>query len=95
MTPNLKYIINQIDTLSQNEKLKIFQYLAQQLQVLSTAPNLSDNETLVQYIRDDKDQESERSLKEFKGIAPNLLEGQDAQDWVDRQRDEWAERQVL
>lgn len=26
---------------------------------------------------------------EFRGIAPNLLEGRDAQDWVNELRSEW------
>ena len=94
MTSNLNYIIHQIDTLNQNEKLKLFQYLAQQLQVPLASPNLSDDERLVQYIQNYADQESERSLKDFKGIAPNLIDGQDAQDWVNQQRNEWTDRQV-
>ncbi len=94
MTSNLNYIIHQIDMLNENEKLKVFQYLAQQLQVPSAPPNLSDDERLVQYIQNYADQESERSLKDFKGIAPNLIDGQDAQDWVNQQRNEWTERQV-
>jgi len=94
MTSNLKYIINQIDTLNQNEKLQVFQYLTQQLQVTSAPPNLSDDERLVQYIQNYADQESEQSLKDFKGIAPNLLDGQDAQYWVNQQRNEWTDRQV-
>ena len=94
MTSNLNYIINQIDTLNQNEKLELFQYLAQQLQVPSAPPNLSDDEKLVQYIQNYADQESERSLKDFKGIAPNLIDGQDAQDWLNQQRNEWTDRKV-
>jgi len=95
MTPKLKHIINEIDALNQNEKLKVFQYLAQQLQFPSTASNLSDSDILVQYLEEHADQKSERSLKEFKGIAPKLLEGQDAQNWVNQQRNDWTERQVL
>jgi len=92
MTSNLKHIINKIDALNQNEKLKVFQYLVQQLQVPSTTSNLSDSDTLFQYIEEHAEQKSDRSLKEFKGIAPNLLEGEDAQDWIDQQRNEWTER---
>jgi|GEM_PF-4193490 len=31
----------------------------------------------------------------FYGIAANLLEGQDAQEWVNHMRDEWEECEVL
>ena len=32
-------------------------------------------------------------LSEFRGIAPNLLGGRDAQDWVNEIRGEWEERE--
>ena len=32
-------------------------------------------------------------LSEFRGIAPNLLQGKDAQDWVNELREEWDERE--
>lgn len=35
-----------------------------------------------------------RSWQELRGIAPNILEGKDAQDWVNELRDEWEEREV-
>lgn len=34
-----------------------------------------------------------RSWRELRGIAPNLLEGQDAQEWVNQLRSEWDERE--
>ena len=36
-------------------------------------------------------------VSEFRGIAPNLLEGKDAQDWVNELRSEWddLEKQIL
>jgi hypothetical protein len=93
MSPNLNQIIDQIDALDPNEKLKLFEYLAQQLQVPSNTPNLSDYDALIEYIGNYADQESERSLLDFKGISPHLLE-EDAQDWVNQQRNEWGERQA-
>ena len=35
----------------------------------------------------------QRSLQDFRGIAPNLLKGQDAQEWVSQMRGEWEERE--
>lgn len=95
MSPNLKQIISQIDALNPNEKLKIFQYLAQQLEAPKNTPNQSDYDALVQYIEDCENQESNRSLLEFKRISPDLLEGQDAQNWVNQQRNQWGERPAL
>jgi hypothetical protein len=33
-------------------------------------------------------------VSDFYGIAPNLLEGRDAQEWVNALRDEWSEREA-
>ena len=35
-----------------------------------------------------------RRLTSFEGIAPDLLKGEDAQEWVSRLRDEWEEREI-
>lgn len=34
-----------------------------------------------------------RKIGEFFGVAPNLLNGEDAQKWVNHLRDEWNERE--
>ncbi len=34
-----------------------------------------------------------KSWQDLEGTAPNLLSGEDAQEWVNRQRDEWDERE--
>lgn len=36
-----------------------------------------------------------RSWQDLEGVAPNLLSGEDAQAWANRQRDEWDDRQSL
>lgn len=36
---------------------------------------------------------TKRSWRELRGIAPNLLNGQDAQEWVNQLRSEWDERE--
>ncbi len=33
------------------------------------------------------------SWQDLEGAAPNLLSGEDAQEWVNRHRDEWDERE--
>lgn len=37
--------------------------------------------------------QAKRSWRELRGIAPNLLNGQDAQEWVNELRSEWDERE--
>jgi hypothetical protein len=34
-----------------------------------------------------------RSWRELRGIAPDLLAGQDAQEWVNQLRSQWSERE--
>ncbi|AOX00652.1 hypothetical protein BJP34_15445 [Moorena producens PAL-8-15-08-1] len=96
MRTNLKDIFTQIDRLNKKEQLEVFNYLEQRFQKELDADkiqyNESDYENLLQYITDNSYQECKRPLGEFRGIAPNLLEGQDAQEWVNQQRDQWAER---
>lgn len=36
-----------------------------------------------------------RSWQNLEGVVPNLLNGEDAQTWVNRQRDEWDDRPSL
>lgn len=43
----------------------------------------------------ERSHQPKRKLSEFRGIAPSLLEGQDAQEWVNELRDEWEVRQGL
>ena len=36
---------------------------------------------------------SKHSLSDLRGILPNILEGQDAQQWVSELRQEWQQRE--
>ncbi len=38
--------------------------------------------------------QTKRRWQELRGIAPNLLDGKDAQQWVNELRNEWDEREV-
>ncbi len=38
--------------------------------------------------------EPRRSWHDLEGAVPNLLGGEDAQEWVNRLRDEWDERDL-
>ncbi|NEO68047.1 hypothetical protein [Moorena sp. SIO3H5] len=90
MRTKIKYVLTQIDGLNKKEKLEVFYYLDQRIKTElehdKNQYNDSDYENLLQYITDNSDKECKRPLGEFRGIAPNLLEGQDAQEWVNEQR---------
>lgn len=97
MSSKLKEIFYQIDNLTKKEMLTIFYYLEQRIrekddleedQAIDASP-----ENLLQYIAETKNKKRRRSLQDFRGIAPNLLEGQDAQEWVSQMRGEWEERE--
>ena len=70
--------------------------------VLQSITQLSSREMLevISYITEQLKQQAEpevqvrRSWRELRGVAPNILGGQDAQDWVNQQRDEWEDRQI-
>ncbi|MFP4299054.1 MAG: hypothetical protein ACLFT0_14615 [Spirulinaceae cyanobacterium] len=92
MTSQLKNIVHQIERLNDREQLEILNYLKQRfpeensLQTNQTVDN--DYKFLLQYLAETKNIESRRTLQEFRGIAPNLLKGQDAQAWVSEMRRE-------
>jgi len=60
--------------------------LEEQLEVIS--------HTTEQLKRRAEGKQTKRSWQELRGIAPNLLNGKDAQQWVNELRDEWDEREV-
>ncbi|MGK7876273.1 MAG: hypothetical protein AB4426_24150 [Xenococcaceae cyanobacterium] len=44
--------------------------------------------------RHDTKEKPKRKLSEFYGVAPNLREDMDAQEWINRLRDEWEKREI-
>ena len=58
--------------------------MEEQLEVISHATEQLKQRTLTQL-------NPKRSWQELRGIAPNLLNGQDAQEWVNQLRTEWDE----
>ena len=59
---------------------------AEQLEVVSYTTEQLKHRTSTQ-------PKPKRSWKELRGVAPNVLSGQDAQAWVNQLRDEWGERE--
>lgn len=58
----------------------------EQLEVISHATEQLKRRTAPQT-------QPKRSWRELRGIAPNLLGGQDAQEWVKQLRSEWDDRE--
>jgi hypothetical protein len=67
--------------------------------ILQTVPQLSHSEILelIAYLAEQARQTAAPSTiyywRDIAGIAPNLLEGQDAQEWVNGVRQEWERDQ--
>ncbi|WP_044204330.1 hypothetical protein [Coleofasciculus chthonoplastes] len=97
MSTQLQDVFNQIDSLNKQERLEVLHYLEQRVQEDDKVEECqdidADYEHLLQYIAETKNTECRRPLQDFRGIAPNLLAGQDAQEWVSQMRDEWEERE--
>ncbi|MGI0480779.1 hypothetical protein ACN4EE_08305 [Geminocystis sp. CENA526] len=93
MKATLQEIFTQIDSLNKPEQIKVFRYLEQKIQEQSFSNHQfienSEYEALLQYISHNSGFKSERSLKEFRGICPDLLNGEDAQIWINQQREQW------
>lgn len=67
-------------------------------QVLSEIAQLAPEERLqlIAHIQHMENQtQPKKSWQDLEGIAPNLLKGQDAQDWVNQIREEWNDREEM
>ena len=58
----------------------------EQLEVISHVTDQLKRRTVTQT-------KPKRGWRELRGIAPNVLNGQDAQEWVNQLRNEWDERE--
>jgi len=65
------------------------QELVKEIQQLS----IDERKILINIISDSIDDTKRYSILEFEGIAQGLLNGVDAQDYVNGLRDEWDERE--
>lgn len=74
--PRLQTIMDEASSLSQTEMLELIAYLAQRAQHTAVL----------------KEPSPEYSWQDIAGIAPDLLEGMDAQEWVNKIRKEGWDR---
>lgn len=99
MSPQLKEVFTKIDSLNKEERLEVLHYLERRVQEddkVDKGQSIDASyEHLLQYIAETKNKKRQRSLQEFRGIAPNLLEGQNAKEWVSQMGDEWEEREQV
>ncbi len=75
----IERVLSEIDQLTLAEKMQVLEYLMKQIKQSVEVVAVT---------------EKPYKVTEFCGIAPNLLEGMDAQVWVNQLRDEWEEREV-
>jgi len=79
MSPLLQEILKQAEQLTSEERLELVQKVLAGLDQLESIDQIKP---------------AKHRVSEFCGIAPHLLGGQDAQEWVNELRDEWSEREA-
>jgi hypothetical protein len=81
MSPQLQQVLTEIDRLSPTEQTQVIEHITVKLRSIIGTLPLKKS----------------KSWRELAGIAPNLLNGEDAQEWVNKERDEWVqwEQQIL
>ena len=76
MTPLVQQIFQQIDLLSLPEQIQILKHTAEQIEHSAGVLPATPK----------------YKVTDFFGKSPNLTNGIDAQEWVNRLRDEWEDR---
>ncbi|WP_017655151.1 hypothetical protein [Fortiea contorta] len=71
--------------------------ILKQAQGLSTEEQLELIRQLTEQVSTQSETQAKpkRQVTDFYGIAPNLLSGMDAQEWVEQLRSEWDERESM
>jgi hypothetical protein len=78
MSPQLEQILQQINQLSSTEQAEVLQHLTHPIKTVQSSTPT----------------QTKHRASSFYGKAPNMLQGLDAQAWVNSERDEWAEREI-
>ena len=77
MSPQLQQVLTEIDRLSSTEQIQVIEHITVNLK--EVVPTIQPRKG--------------KSWRDLAGIAPNLLSGEDAQAWVNRERNEWLQRE--
>jgi hypothetical protein len=80
MSVSIERVLSQIDQLTLVEQMQVLEHLVKQMKQSVEAVAVTPK--------------PKYNVTDFYGIAPNLLEGMDAQEWVNQLRDEWEERET-
>ncbi|MBD2294385.1 hypothetical protein H6G06_13045 [Anabaena sphaerica FACHB-251] len=80
MSLSIERVLSEIEQLTLVEQMQVLEHLVKQMKQSVEAVAVT--------------QKPKYKVTNFYGIAPNLLEGMDAQEWVNQLRDEWEEREV-
>jgi reverse gyrase len=93
MNPQLQQVLTEID--SPEERLLLGQTLCYHQQLSSTEQiQVIEHITVnLQEVVITTQPRKSKSWRDLAGIAPNLLSGEDAQAWVNRERNEWSQRE--
>jgi hypothetical protein len=75
MSPQLQQVLIDIDRLSSAEQIQVIEHIN------------AKHEKLVSMTPS----KQTKSWRDLAGIAPNLLNGEDAQTWVNKERTEWSQ----
>ena len=77
MSPQLQQVLAEIDRLSSTEQIQVIEHITVNLKEVVPTTHPSKS----------------KSWRDLARIAPNLLSGEDAQAWVNRERNEWSQRE--
>jgi hypothetical protein len=75
MSRQLQQVLIDIDRLSSAEQIQVIEYIN------AKTPEIGSTTP----------PKKSKSWQDLAGIAPNLLNGEDAQTWVNRERNEWSQ----
>ena len=77
MSPQLQQVLSEIDRLSSTEQIQVIEHITVNLKEVVATTQPRKS----------------KSWRDLAGIAPNLLSGEDAQAWVNKERNEWSQRE--
>jgi hypothetical protein len=77
MSPQLQQVLTEIDRLSSTEQIQVIEHITVNLKEVVITTPPRKS----------------KSWRDLAGIVPNLLNGEDAQAWVNRERNEWSQRE--
>ncbi|MEY3334910.1 MAG: hypothetical protein RLZZ176_3215 [Cyanobacteriota bacterium] len=80
MSLSIERVLSEIDQLTLVEQMRVLEHLVKQIKQSVEAVTVTPK--------------PKYKVTDFYGIAPDLLEGIDAQEWVNQLRNEWEERET-